>query len=68
MEPPKLNDDEWKLYSELYAHCDVDGTGKLRFNRVNALLQTSLLSTETVLQVRTLLFHSASGGLVLVVG
>lgn len=54
MEAPKLNNDEWKLYSELFASCDTDGTGRLRVTRVTSLLQTADLSSETLSRVRIL--------------
>ena len=53
MEAPKLNDDEWKLYSELFASCDTDGTGRLRATRVTSLLQTADLPSEALSRVRT---------------
>ena len=52
MDGMKLNEQEQRLYSELFAHCDVENTGKIQGIRVSELFFSTGINKESLNQVK----------------
>ncbi|XP_064613399.1 ralBP1-associated Eps domain-containing protein 1-like isoform X2 [Liolophura sinensis] len=54
MEALKLNDQEQRLYQDLFHSCDVEGTGKVSGTSAIELLRTAGLSADTLYEIMEL--------------
>ena len=55
MDNMKLNEQEQRVYSELFTHCDVENTGKVQGIRVSELFFSTGINKDVLNQVRVFL-------------